>query len=386
MNPIKPLRRLGTNQAQSTDYPVGTSSPPNMSRPKFSIGVTTYNRPGLLKQCLGTILAQEFQDFEVIVGNDYVSQPLTAETLGLGDPRIRLVNYEQNLGELGNLNALLSMARGEYFTWLADDDYYDPGFLFDVRNALLADGDLPVIYTAYHVVRSYSTSPRAVRQSTKSAAVRLLTGREFLRDYWRNSVKVIGLMGVYRTDYIRSIGGAANLANSRIAIMSEWFLLIQSGLLERVGYLERPLFYFRAHPDSWSATSADGAGYSIAGINILRRSIPIFQDPRLKDDFESNLSGLLKLILLAVAKFGARKNGGFSVRQMLKYFSLLKLECRKLAIESCQPHVKTSLRNAGMYLYRLMPSIMLVSILPPKMLYLIQRIRGRFSGEISDES
>ena len=41
--------------------------------PFFSIGVTTYNRKELLKQTLISIINQTFTDFEVIVGNDYIT-------------------------------------------------------------------------------------------------------------------------------------------------------------------------------------------------------------------------------------------------------------------------------------------------------------------------
>ena len=52
------------------------------STPFFSIGVTTYNRPELLKQTLDSISMQTFSDFEVIVGNDFIQEPLSAAALG----------------------------------------------------------------------------------------------------------------------------------------------------------------------------------------------------------------------------------------------------------------------------------------------------------------
>jgi len=73
------------------------------SPPFFTIGVTTYNRPDLLKQTLTSISAQTFTDFEVIVGNDYTPESLSAENLGINDPRIRFENYPQNLGEAQNM-------------------------------------------------------------------------------------------------------------------------------------------------------------------------------------------------------------------------------------------------------------------------------------------
>ena len=106
-------------------------------KPFFSIGVTTYNRPEMLKQTLMSINAQSFSDFEVIVGNDYIQEPLSAELLGNMDSRIRFINHPQNLGEACNMNTLLNLSRGLYFTWQCDDDLYAPNFLDDVHSALV---------------------------------------------------------------------------------------------------------------------------------------------------------------------------------------------------------------------------------------------------------
>src|SRR5580698_5118306 len=117
------------------------------NRPLFSVGITTYNRPELLRQCVATLLSQDFHDFEIIIGNDYIPIPLTEEMLGVCDPRIRIINYEQNLGEYGNLKALLEAAKGTFFSWQADDDYYDSMFLSHARMAFERFEDLNAVYT-----------------------------------------------------------------------------------------------------------------------------------------------------------------------------------------------------------------------------------------------
>jgi glycosyltransferase involved in cell wall biosynthesis len=45
--------------------------------PLFSIGVTTYMRRDLRKECLSSILQQAFRDLEIIVGNDYPEEKLS---------------------------------------------------------------------------------------------------------------------------------------------------------------------------------------------------------------------------------------------------------------------------------------------------------------------
>src|SRR3972149_4035428 len=120
--------------------------------PFFSIGVTTYNRPELLKQTLASILVQTFSDFEVIVGNDNTQATLSAEPFGIKDPRVRFINHPQNLGELRNMNALLGMSRGRYFSWQFDDDGYAPNFLEAVYSSLVKFNFPPCIFTSYQII------------------------------------------------------------------------------------------------------------------------------------------------------------------------------------------------------------------------------------------
>jgi hypothetical protein len=356
--------------------------PSNVSRPFFSIGVTTYDSLELLRQCLQSILEQEFPDFEVLIGNDCVSKPITEEMLGFHDPRLRIVNHALNLGETGNLNSLLGLAQGRYFTWQADDDYYHPRFLADVHAAIIANHGVQAVFTSYRVNRNVSGRPRLGFKPSVKVDSPIIRGADLLRGYWRGSVKIMGMTGVYETGQLRDFGGAARLADAPIAIMSEWLLLIQSGLLERVVFIDRPLIYYRAHAGSWSATSADAANYKIAGGNLLRAALPVLQDARLSGDFTVNLAGLIKLIILAVAKFGARRRGGVKMSEMLAYINSLRADSLGLVADRHREDSEMCLAAARKYWLRIYPAIFGLAIIPPALWAMGQRLRGVFSDEL----
>ena len=107
-----------------------------IDKPLFSIGITTYNRIEMLRQLVNSIINQDFQDFEIIIGNDYQKELLTFDILGIYDQRIRIINHQENLGELGNMNFLLSEGKGRYFTWQFDDDLCGLGYLRESYLAL----------------------------------------------------------------------------------------------------------------------------------------------------------------------------------------------------------------------------------------------------------
>ncbi len=256
-------------------------------KPYVSIGVTTFNRRELLAETLASILAQTFVDFEVIVGNDNVDEPLTQEMLGINDRRVRIVNRSVNLGEIGNMNELLAQSQGRYFTWLADDDLYMPDFLQEVRNAHEQYGPVSCVFTNYASGATCKTD-----RDTYAARIKPITGRDFLRDYMARKIHAIGCYGVFEAQYLRNIGGMVRLGTG-FSPYSDNLLVIKAGLLAKLCYIDAPLIFFRTHPDSISYASPDIMAYVSAQEDLCREAVEIFRSEPLLADLRQNLYHLL---------------------------------------------------------------------------------------------
>jgi glycosyltransferase involved in cell wall biosynthesis len=99
--------------------------------PRVSVALPVYNGERLLARALDSLLAQDFEDFELIIC-DNASVDGTRElclAYGAKDPRIRYVRNQRNIGVFPNFNKVVELARGEYFKWAAHDDWCDPRFL-----------------------------------------------------------------------------------------------------------------------------------------------------------------------------------------------------------------------------------------------------------------
>ncbi len=95
--------------------------------PTVSILVTVYNREPFLAQCLDSILASSYQDFEVVVVDDRSNDHSwsIAKAYAARDPRIRVFRNPANLGDYGNRNRAAELALGRYLKYLdADDTIY----------------------------------------------------------------------------------------------------------------------------------------------------------------------------------------------------------------------------------------------------------------------
>lgn len=257
--------------------------------PYFSIGVTTFNRPEFLKECLQSILTQTYADFEIIVGNDYQGQPITGESLGFIDPRIIFINHPENIGPIKNANYLLNSSKGKYFTWLADDDVYEPGCLQAIYSALLSADQCRCVFTSYRYGLEYVEMPNIC-----TGKVEVLDGAEFLRRYLAREIRTLGCYAVYEADYIRQLGGMKHLGSGKFSPYSDNLLVIQSAALPKVAFIPDELVFYRTHSSSNSNASDDVGIYVSAQRDYLTRSIPILSLPQLSASYASNAFALMK--------------------------------------------------------------------------------------------
>jgi glycosyltransferase involved in cell wall biosynthesis len=91
-------------------------------RPAISVLIPAYNAERYVLQSVQSVLAQTYEDFELIVVND-ASTDRTLEVLSaISDKRLRVLNNSSNLGVVGAGNRALNEATGRYIARLDADD------------------------------------------------------------------------------------------------------------------------------------------------------------------------------------------------------------------------------------------------------------------------
>ncbi len=111
----------------------------------FTVIIATRNRPDLFRTALESVLAQDLDDFEVIVINDGSDQAdkerydeIEAE-VGKRVELIHLARTERGHGQSYPLNVGVRAAKGEYLCFLDDDDQWiDTGHLQGAKNTIEA--------------------------------------------------------------------------------------------------------------------------------------------------------------------------------------------------------------------------------------------------------
>ena len=105
--------------------------------PSISVIVPVYKVERYIKSCLDSILAQTFQDFELILVDDASPDKSVeiCQKLYGGNDKIRLVRHEKNQGLGPARNTGMKHARGKYIYFVDSDDFILPDALEKLFNA-----------------------------------------------------------------------------------------------------------------------------------------------------------------------------------------------------------------------------------------------------------
>lgn len=100
---------------------------------KFSIIIPLYNKEHFIKDCINSVIAQSFFNWEAIIINDGSTDSSAQIVQSFQDHRIRFYS-QPNQGVSRTRNRAISLADGEYITFLDADDKWKPTYLETMNN------------------------------------------------------------------------------------------------------------------------------------------------------------------------------------------------------------------------------------------------------------
>ena len=99
---------------------------------KVSIIVPIYNAEKFLRECLNSLLNQDYHDYEIIAVNDG-SKDGSLSVLECYDGKITIINQE-NQGVSAARNKGISAAEGDYIVFCDSDDVVEPNYISTLMN------------------------------------------------------------------------------------------------------------------------------------------------------------------------------------------------------------------------------------------------------------
>lgn len=106
---------------------MATSPPAAAPAPTVSVLMAAYNGAALLPETIGSLLAQTFADWELVVVDDGSTDGTADLLAAVPDLRIRLIRAPENGGVVRARNLAAAHARGRYWAALDQDDLCQPG-------------------------------------------------------------------------------------------------------------------------------------------------------------------------------------------------------------------------------------------------------------------
>ena len=284
--------------------------------PKVTVIVPNYNHARFLPRRLDSILAQTYQDFEVLYLDD-ASTDSSADVFApyASNPRIRaLCNAENSGSPFKQWNKGAQNARGEYL-WIAEaDDAADPRLLETLVAHLDAHPQVGIAYCQSRMIDTDGEAGDTMRWWTDNLDVNrwrqdfVAAGPDECRRFLSLKCTLPNASAaLLRRSVLEQVGGA----DETMRLAGDWMTYIKMLLVSDLAYVAEPLNFFRTHNGSVRHTLRADVRPVEESYQVLRC---LLQHTSLDADtqdraFESRLDGLLHTLVKHRAVPLARKWG-----------------------------------------------------------------------------
>lgn len=224
-------------------------------RPLVSVLIPTYNQPQYFQEALESALAQDYDNIEIIVGDDSTNEK-TKELIQPYLQRHSSIKYYYHGGPSGrNIRFVLNHAKGDYINYLLHDDLFYPTKISRMMEYFVQDlsDEIGIVSSLREKIDDNSEKKgiitpwlltRDTKLSGKVAGRRLLLGNE---NYIGESTTVLmRKKSLWQSEYQEyRMGYFLNIADDYMSDASTWLDICRNGKM--CIFVEETLSAFRQH-------------------------------------------------------------------------------------------------------------------------------------------
>jgi hypothetical protein len=263
-------------------------------KPFISIAIPTRNRPELARMCVNYLLAQDYENFEIIVlDNSDDANLLSCEW---ADPRCRVIPATSVLPMPENWERAITAAEGEYLIILSDKDMILTGALTRISDALLRTKAGVV---SFRKAASFASASESFIQSCTGKLIEVdfaLVARAWFENVQHMHDAPMIYNSAVRLDLLREISKHAGkfFIGSGPDVASS---ILLAGSIGNYVLIDRPLVVSLYGP--WSIGSATNKGRQGAAAKWLAE---FGDDPLLQAGVIHGVTGVIAETLIACKK------------------------------------------------------------------------------------
>lgn len=214
---------------------------------KVSVIITSYNYENFIRDAIESVLAQTYQDFELIIVDDASADSSVniIENFEQKDSRIKVIKNTVNKGLSKSLKTGIGVACGEYIAILESDDKWDKKYL-EKKLEIFSKYDVGLVYNDVKLIGYYS------RKSEKN--FNRIMNFSYKNEYPKNMFYDFGYENRILT--LSSVMFKRDLCkildfDTPIDKLLDWFLYVQLAKQTKFYYLPGKLTIWRQHKDSY---------------------------------------------------------------------------------------------------------------------------------------
>lgn len=230
--------------------------------PTISVILNVYNGEKYIDQCVESVLAQTFRDFELLIIDDGSTDGTAArvERLATAHPSVLRVIHTENRGLSGSRRFALRETRGEYMISLDCDDHIEPTFLEKLYNAITSEqADLAIC--EYVEEREDGSHPIAVTERNNLA--------DYTRDLIHGRTWCVVWNKLIKTSIVREHGIDFD------EHLRYWedvpFSICYSLYCKKIAWVHEPLYhYIKTNASSLTATEGINVSFNVARVESVK--------------------------------------------------------------------------------------------------------------------
>ena len=141
--------------------------------PLVSIMIATYNQPDYIVLAVESCLAQDYENIEVVVGDDSTNNDVYNALLPFFEnKKFKYFRNTKNLGRVNNYKELLfNYSKGDWAIMLDGDDYYIDGTFISKAVSWISKNEHVVLVAAGHLIMDEVNNIKTVELLTKEDKV-----------------------------------------------------------------------------------------------------------------------------------------------------------------------------------------------------------------------
>jgi len=236
-----------------------------MKAPLVSIGVPVYNGEKYIRQALDGLIAQTYQNFEIIISDNASTdntKNICLEYINR-DNRISYYGNEINIGATENFNRLVKLAKGKYFMWAAADDIFLPKFIEKCVEKMEEEPSLILCYSSLRFIDEKGQVIKNVNYDlydNPNLSDHDMEAR--LKKWWgRNGWYAV--YGLYRLDILCSSNLFMNVYGGDVLFITELLYKGPFGKIPQVLFLYRQ-FQKKTEIDRYNSQSEENKSKSLS--------------------------------------------------------------------------------------------------------------------------